>query len=95
MAVTIVSESYYPRKPHVVCMAASLSELAEFVGVWAEGSEATISDTKYILDDANGWVLPGESGRELPEFPKEDGAYALTVTMNKGTGTLSWESSGK
>ena len=94
MAVSIVSSSYYPRKPKVVCTAASLSELADYVGVWAEGSEATISDTKYVLDDANGWVIPGESGKELPDLPSDNGAYILTVTVSGDTKTLSWESSG-
>lgn len=56
MAVTIISESYGPRKPFVTCTAASTDELAEYAGLWAEGSEATISDTKYILDRTKGWV---------------------------------------
>lgn len=59
MAVTIISESYGPRKPFVVCTAASTDELADYVGLWAEGSEATISTTKYVLDRTKGWVEEG------------------------------------
>lgn len=79
MAVTILSESYGPRKPFVTCTAASLSELADYVGLWAEGSEATISATKYVLDKTNGWVLPGQSGKELPAVTAEDDGDVLTV----------------
>ena len=79
MAVTIISESYGPRKPFVVCTAASTDELADYAGLWAEGSEATISDTKYVLDKTNGWVLPGQSGKELPAVTAEDDGDVLTV----------------
>ena len=79
MAVTIISESYGPRKPFVTCTAASTDELADYVGLWAEGSEATISDTKYVLDKTNGWVLPGQSGKELPAVTAEDDGDVLTV----------------
>ena len=27
----------------------------------------------------------------LPEYPESDGAYVLTVTMDNGAATLSWE----
>lgn len=79
MAVTILSESYGPRKPFVVCTAASTDELADYAGLWAEGSEATISTTKYVLDKTNGWVLPGQSGKELPAVTAEDDGDVLTV----------------
>ena len=62
MAVTIISESYGPRKPFVVCTAASTDELADYAGLWAEGSEATISTTKYVLDRTKGWVEDGGGG---------------------------------
>ena len=59
--------------------------------------------TPIVPTDANGdYVIHRENGREtykalefpaeLPEYPEEDGAYVLTVTMSDGEGTLSWES---
>lgn len=32
---------------------------------------------------------------ELPEAPADDGAYVLTVTVDDGTATYSWESAGE
>ena len=60
MAVTILSESYGPRKPLITCTADSLDDLAGLV--CAEGSTATVGGTEYTLDRVNGWVVPGSGG---------------------------------
>ena len=82
MAVTIISESYGPRKPFVVCTAASTDELADYAGLWAEGSEATISATKYILDRTKGWVEEGGGGGSAPFIVN------LTPTAEDFSGTM-------
>lgn len=56
----IVSKSYGPRKPLVVCEASSLDMLADID--CAEGSTATVGGTEYVLDRVNGWVEPGSGG---------------------------------
>lgn len=60
MAYTIISESYGPRKPKIICTADSLDDLAGLD--CAEGSEATVGGTRYVLDRVNGWVEPGGGG---------------------------------
>lgn len=56
----IISKSYGPRKPLVVCEASSLDMLADLD--CAEGSTATVGGTEYVLDRVNGWVEPGGGG---------------------------------
>ena len=60
MAYTIISKSYGPRKPKIICTADSLDDLAGLD--CAEGSEATVGGTRYVLDRVNGWVEPGGGG---------------------------------
>lgn len=60
MAITILSESYGPRKPFITCEADSLDELEALV--CAEGSTATVGGTEYTLDRVNGWIVPGSGG---------------------------------
>lgn len=56
----IISQSYGPRKPLVVCEASSLDMLADLD--CAEGSKATVGGTEYVLDRVNGWIEPGSGG---------------------------------
>ena len=36
-----------------------------------------------------------KAAKELPAAPEEDGAYILTVTVDDGAATYSWESAGE
>lgn len=78
MAYTIISESYGPRKPKIICTADSLDDLANLD--CAEGSEATVGGTRYVLDRVNGWVEPGGGGGVF--------IVTLTPTAQDLSGTL-------
>lgn len=80
MAYTIISESYGPRKPRIICTADSLDDLANLD--CAEGSEATVGGTKYVLDRVNGWVEPGGGGGSAPFI------VTLTPTAQDFSGTM-------
>ena len=79
MAVTILSESYGPRKPFITCEADSLDDLAGLV--CAEGSTATVDGTEYVLDRVTGWVVPGSGGG--------GGTMVVTFTYDDDNGTYS------
>lgn len=92
MAITIISESYGPRKPFITCEADSLDELAALE--CAEGSTATVGGTEYTLDRVNGWIVPGGGGGEgggafiidctvSYEGEDEEGVYAIDKTLEE------------
>lgn len=78
MALTIISESYGARKPLVVCEADSMEDLAGLV--CAEGSEATVGETTYVLDRVNGWIEPGSG-------PSGGGALLVNGTYDEQSDT--------
>lgn len=79
MAIEIVSQSYLPRKPLVVCNADSLAELSTLTNV-AEGSKATVNGTEYVYENNSGWVEPGSGGGG-------SGVLVVTVTASGDTWT--------
>lgn len=90
MAIEIVSQSYLPRKPLVVCNADSLAELSTLTNV-AEGSKATVNGTEYVYENNSGWVEPGSGGgggggsgvfvaHVYRDYEQESGSYVCDKT---------------
>ena len=69
-------------------------------------TKATVHDDQLPsplvnVDDNGLYLVKRENGKStyekldvtqvVPEYPESDGAYVLTVTMDDGEATLSWE----